>query len=274
MNTPYTKEQLQESLRKAGLLPTDTVLVHSSFSKMGEIEGGHETVLDALEEYFCQKGLLVFPAMTYSLIHPWSQDNQRCQTCPVPEHYCFAHGLALDAPRIFRQNMPCCVGKLPNLFLKRPGVFRSLSVTSSVAAKGKDAQEFTSGHELCESGCSQGSPWQKMVFRKGKILLLGVPITRMSFLHGVAEWSRPSKYYSPDFTMPIEVYRTDGTRVATKERRPVCGYSPAFANFETPLRNGGAIQDFLFGNAASMVVNCQKTWEIVGPLIRESPDSL
>ena len=220
----FTKRQLAEDLERAGLKHSDTVLIHSSYSAIGGAEGGPDGVLSLLEEYFGGEGLLVMPAMTFSLIHPWDPESPRCRKCAVPDKYCFAHGLPLDAVRRFTYDMPCCVGALPNRFLKRPGVIRSLSITSSVAAFGKDAREFTAGHELCESGCARGSPWEKLIGRGAKILMIGCPVIRMTFLHGVAEWARPAEYLPPPFPMPVEVYDAAGRRVATREKRPVAGY--------------------------------------------------
>lgn len=42
-------------------------------------------------------------------------------------------------------NEPACVGILPNLFLKRPGVIRSLHPTHSMAGYGKDAASYLDG---------------------------------------------------------------------------------------------------------------------------------
>ena len=63
----HTKESLTDDLRRAGILPSDTLLVHSSMKSIGTVDGGADTVLDALMEYFQDSGLLVFPTLTYHL---------------------------------------------------------------------------------------------------------------------------------------------------------------------------------------------------------------
>ena len=264
-----TKQSLHEDLAAAGLRHSDAVLIHSSASAIGaEVD----VILDALEEYFCDEGLLVIPSMTYTLIHPWNPESERCRNCQCPRKYCFAYGKDLSTPRVFKYDMPTCIGGIPNAFLKRPGVFRSLSITSSVSAKGHDAEQFTSGHELCESGCAKGSPWERLIERNAKILMLGVPITRMTFLHGVSEWSRPPEYFSKPFQMPIEVYDRAGHRVETRECRPVSGYSEAFAKLEEPLRQSGALTDFMFGNAPSLLGDARLIWETASEILRQTPD--
>lgn len=268
----HSAEDLERDLVNAGLKHSDTVLIHSSYSAVGEVSGGIDTVLEVLEGYFGGEGLLVMPAMTFSLIHPWDPDSERCQRCPIPEKYCFARGLSIRDVRRFRYDMPCCVGALCNRFLKRPGVFRSLSLTSSVAALGRDAREFTSGHERCESGCARGSPWEKLIDREAKILLIGCPVTRMTFLHGVAEWARPAEYLSPPFPMPVEVYDATGRQVNSCEIRPVSGFTRCFAAVERPLRDGGALVDWRFGDAPSLLADCRRTFNVVAAILRDQPE--
>ncbi len=266
-----TKQSLHEDLKAAGLRHDDTVLVHSSASAIG---AGTEEILDALEEYFCEEGLLVIPAMTYTLIHPWDAESERCRKCQCPRKYCFAYGKGLHDTRVFTPTMPTCIGGIPNAFLKRQGVFRSLSITSSVAAKGHDAKTFTAGHELCESGCSKGSPWEKLIGRNAKILMLGVPITRMTCLHGVAEWARPDSFLPPPFQMPVEVIGHDGKHIESRECRPVSGYSGAFSSLEAPLRQSGALTDFVFGNALSLLGDARLIWKTAEPIVRRNPELL
>ena len=62
----YTRKDLQNQLKGMSLRPTDSILIHSSMKAMGNIEGGADTVLDALMEYFSQ-GLLLLPT------HTWAQ---------------------------------------------------------------------------------------------------------------------------------------------------------------------------------------------------------
>ena len=63
----YTKESLTEDLKRAGILPSDTLLVHSSMKSIGAVDGGADTVLDVLMAYFQDSGLLVFPTLTHHL---------------------------------------------------------------------------------------------------------------------------------------------------------------------------------------------------------------
>ena len=47
----YTKQDLKDHLIAMDLKPTDAVMMHSSMKAIGDVEGGADTVLDALMEY-------------------------------------------------------------------------------------------------------------------------------------------------------------------------------------------------------------------------------
>lgn len=179
----YTKQNLIDSLIEIGIKPSDTLLVHSSMKAIGEVDGGADTVLDAFIEYLKDDGLLILPT------HTWEQIN--------------------DKYNVFNpKTEPSCVGLLTNLFLKKPGVIRSLHPTHSIAALGKDALEYTSGEELFDTPCSRNGCWGKLYDRKAKILFLGCSLKKNTFIHGVEEWSnipnrlmdkpRQLKIVSPD----------------------------------------------------------------------------
>lgn len=130
---------------------------------IGAVDGGADTVLDALMDYFREKGLLVFPTLT--------------------------HRLNPSNPVFYVNETPSQVGLLSDLFWRRPGVLRSLHPTHSVAAWGHDAAEFIAGHEMFSTPCAKGSPWGRLADRSARILFIGTKtIYCNTFLHGVEEW--------------------------------------------------------------------------------------
>lgn len=157
----YTKQDLILSLKEMGIQPNDTLLIHSSMKAIGEVEGGAETVLDAFMEYLSE-GLLILPAHTWA-----SMSEVHNQYDPAKE--------------------PACVGILPNLFMKRKGVNRSLHPTHSLAVFGKDSLEFIKGEENVNTPCSPGGSYDRLRERNAKILLLGVNHARNTYLHCVEE---------------------------------------------------------------------------------------
>lgn len=167
-----------------GLLPEDTILVHSSMKSIGEVEGGADTVLDALMEYFSE-GLLILPT------HTWKSMSK--------EHYIFDPN-----------HEPACVGILPNLFMKRKGVVRSLHPTHSVAVYGNDKYTFIEGEENRTTPCSKGGVYDRLRDRNAKILLLGVGHERNTYIHCVEELLNVPERFTKEPTY-FEIVMPDGS---------------------------------------------------------------
>ncbi len=125
----FTKQSLKQNLKEMGIQPDDTLLVHSSMKAIGEVEGGADTVLDAFMEYLSE-GLLILPT------HTWYSMSEY--------HYVYD-------PRI----EPACVGILPNLFMKRKGVLRSLHPTHSLAVYEGTAKPLLKGKRIVQLPASQ-----------------------------------------------------------------------------------------------------------------------
>src|SRR5690625_450131 len=139
-----------------------TIIVHSSMKSIGEVDGGADTVLEAFCE-FMREGLLVFPT------HTWAHINA-------------------EQPKFYVEETPTNIGILTELFRNYPNVIRSLHPTHSVAALGEGAEEFVAGDEQFDTPIARGSSWGKLLDRKAKILLVGVDLTRNTFINGIEEW--------------------------------------------------------------------------------------
>ena len=157
----YTKVDLKKCLKEMELSGTEAIMVHSSMKAIGEVEGGADTVVDVLMEYFAD-GLLMTPT------HTWAQ---------MSKEYAVFHP----------DTEPSCVGIISNLFRQREGVVRSLHPTHSIAAYGKTAAEYVKGEENAATPCHPGGCWDRLRMVDAKILLLGVTHARNTFIHSVDE---------------------------------------------------------------------------------------
>lgn len=155
-------EALLRDLRALGLKEGDVVLVHSSLSRLGRVEGGAETVIRALQALLTEKGTLLFPALSYDFVPP-------------------------ENPVFDLRSTPCCVGLIPETFRKMPGVIRSLHPTHSVCAWGRLSGEITADHALDDTPVGEHSPFRKLPRYGGKILMLGCKVHSLTFMHGVEE---------------------------------------------------------------------------------------
>lgn len=147
-----TKADIVAGLKEVGLKPGDKVLVHSSMAALGKVEGGPETVIDALIETVGEKGLVAVPTFA----------------CKAP---------------FDRKSSTTALGAVPDLLWRRPNAVRSLHPTHSVAAIGNGAEELIKDHEKAPTAYGEGTPYYKLAKSGGKILLLGVDQDRNTTLH-------------------------------------------------------------------------------------------
>ena len=180
---PRTRQSLAADLRRLGLKPGVTVLVHSSLSRLGWVSGGPLAVVQALMDVVTPRGTLVMPTHSgdYS-------DPSRWENPPVPETWW----------QTIRDTMPAfdprCsptrgMGVIVETFRRCPGVVRSAHPAFSFAAWGSEALSVTADHEL-DYGLGEGSPLARIYDLDGFVLLLGVDHASNTSLH-LAEYRAP-----------------------------------------------------------------------------------
>ncbi|WP_440896474.1 AAC(3) family N-acetyltransferase [Amphibacillus sp. Q70] len=242
----YTKTDLTNDLKKLGIYKYGTLLIHSSYKSIGDVEGGPDTVLDCFSEYM-NKGLLVLPT------HTWSYINE-------------------ENPNFYVDQSETCVGILTEMFRKREGVIRSWHPTHSVGAQGKDAKVFTAGAEKFDTPCARGSVWGKLLDRKAQIMLLGVNLTKNTFIHGIEEWvDIPGRI--TDSPEQLYTHLPDKTKISVPSRRH-CGlsWSEHFWKVDDYLLELGAMHIGKFGDAEVRVCDTVKLTEIITTMLEVDPD--
>lgn len=241
----HTKESLMHDLEKMRIDPRGTLFIHSSYKSIGQVEGGPETVLDALIEYM-RDGLLVLPA------HTWAY---------IGEHN----------PRFSVKDSKTCVGVLTELFRHRPGVIRSLHPTHSVCALGKDAAEFVRGEELRDTPCGRESCYGKLLDRDATIMFIGVDLTRNTYIHGVEEWCGiPNRL--TEHLVPYVIELPDGTEIsAPSHKHTGLIWSDHFWKVNDLFIREGVMYTGRFGHAETRVTSARKTYELLSEMLRENP---
>lgn len=159
------KGDIVDGLRNLGVRPGDKLLVHSSLSSFGHVEGGAEAVIDALIEAVSPGGTVLVPTLT--------GDETLCPANP---------------PIFDPANTPCWTGTIPEAFRKRSDAVRSLHPTHSVAAIGPDALRLTENHIDSVTPCDELSPYGKLAqCDDAYILLVGVDHQVSTTFHHVEE---------------------------------------------------------------------------------------
>ena len=246
------KRLLQESdlvnfLRAGGVDQTHLLMMHSSLHSLGRVEGGAETVIDAVLEVLGEDGTLMVPTFNYVL----EMD-------------------VFDPATVHSQT-----GLITNTLRKRPEAVRSLHPTYSVAAIGRQADEFTREHWNAES-TGIDSPIDRIARAGGFILLLGVKHDTDSTMHvGEAYAQVPYRGvpYDPDFPRTAQV-RTRSGEVVTVDLNDEPGCSTGFGVIEMPLRQKGLIRDFKIEAAKCQLVRGLDVIETTVEILRERPDAL
>lgn len=233
-----TEEGIVEGLKELGLKSCDTVVVHSSLSSFGRVEGGAEIVVDAILEVLGTEGTLVVPTFNYE-------------------------------PGVFDpQKTPSIVGKITEAVRLRPNAIRSLHPTHSVASIGSLAEIITEGHENVDP-FGRGSALFKVLQVNGKILQLGTTHTTNSMVH-VAEEIVGVPYLNRQRQVGIKT--AQGKVIRRWVRRPGC--SRGFDLIEEPLRQRGQITETTIGKCRARLMSARAVVDVAVELLKSDPEAL
>ncbi len=240
-----TYQSITQDIINLGIKPYDKIAVHSSMKKIGETEGGGDTVLDALCDYLGAEGLLMLPCHTWGNIEEYGN--------------------------IFHQDMPSNLGLLPNLFRVRNGVHRSLHPTHSVCAFGQNAEEFVQGELGSRSYCSPKSCYKKLMDMGGKILLMGVTLTKNTFFHGIEEWITDNHDWFEETPKLFRVRLENGDLVDNPVYFTKMDTSEYFDKAMDLVLGEASTKVGKIGNADCILMDCQKIYPIIKKKLLENP---
>ncbi len=223
-----TKQDLLSGFSALGVRSGMVLMVHSSLPAFGEVEGGPETVIDALLEAVGPEGTLALPA--------------------------FAYVGVFDAAET-----PTTMGAIAEGFRKRPGVTRSLHPTHSISVLGPRADFLTADHLADPSAIGTGSPWGKLAsIPEGHVLLLGVDQDRNTLLHHAEE------LVAAPYLQTIRAeYRdpVNGT-VVVKQLCRFPGPHRDFLGLDRLFLDGGAMRVGKIGSAVCRMMNAARVVEL------------
>lgn len=244
-----TKEILMDQLGRMGILPTDTVLIHTSLKAVGAVENGADGFLDAFCAYLSD-GLFLVPTHTWDSVYP--------------AHPCYD----------VRSSVPC-IGVVPQIAAFRRDGIRSLHPTHSIWACGRDAEAFVQGEENAGSPAPVGFCWDKLADRNAKILLIGVGHNRNTFIHSVDERANLTDRLGEPFD--VTIVDRDGSRLHRTTRPHCCSagdVSRFYVNFEKPLIELGAQTSGVLGNAEVKIVDAAKCRQIIGQIYARAQEDI
>lgn len=243
LNRIYTKNDILAQLEKMGAPKDKAVLMHSSLRLIGKVEGGAQTLLDAMIEYFTSEGgLFCVPT------HTWGNLKKE---------------IVLD------MNDPAtCLGAFSNFAAADPRGIRSQNPTHSMVVFGDRAKalEFIKDDANVSAGADACSCYGKLYETGGYVLLVGVAHNRNTYIH-YAEESLGFPDRLSDEPREVKVKLASGELVTKKIKTHKCSFcsdvSARFPKYETAFRYYRAITDGFIGNAPTQLCDARIMKDVV-----------
>jgi len=180
----YGPERLIETLKRCGVTPGSTLVVHSSWLQYNGFRGKPADLVRTLKRAVGDDGLLVMTSMPY---HNMTSAEW------------LARGKPMDARR-----SPSMMGMVSEAFRRSNGVVRSLSATHPLLAWGSAASAFVAGHNETDRPFGADSPFARLLERDAIILGFDAPFSSFTFTHFVEDQLAE--------TLPVPLYAPESVR--------------------------------------------------------------
>lgn len=245
-----TKKEIIEGLKRLGLKDGDIVIAHSSLKSFGHVEGGADAVIDALLAVVGHRGTVCMPTLTWGDYGP---DN--------------------PPPLFDPETNPGIVGKIPEMFRRRPEAKRSAHPTHSIAAIGPGADELIKDHEYSETPCGPDSPWGKIAKWNGYVLMIGCGIQPLTMSHGPEEVVHKNERCTPP--VPCQILTEKGKITVMLRLHASCydklRTGPGRGELEDILDKAGYLRRTKVGDSIFFLIEARGVWEVCLKLCRENP---
>lgn len=243
-----TRAQAVDQFRAVGVRTGDTLMVHSAFRSLGPVEGGPDTVIDALLELVGPGGTVLFPTFNF---HAWTE-----------AHYWDSH------------ETPSEMGALTELARRRPGALRTPHPIYSFAALGARAAEFAACDDAEAFG--DASVFARFLEADGLIVSIGLHFNSTFSLHHYVErvvgvdYRRIKRfggiYVDPAGEAAVRVFTMFVREDETVKTWIVPGMEA--------LHGAGVIRDTPVGEATVHYCRARSFLEHMSTVVREHPEML
>jgi len=236
---------LIRDFKNAGIIEGDTVLVHSSLSRIGYLEEGPKTFVDALLEIVGKKGNVLMPTSPNSV---------------------YQLNYIRNTPFFDVVNSPSKTGAITEYFRKHPDSKRSLHPTEPVSAIGPEAHYFTKDHFNQLTPYNDKSPFYRVSEKGGKILYVGVTLsmagTNLHTLEDAVDFKFPV-YYDEIFEIDIIDEKGNRNKVKTKVHNPVFSKKRKCDDLIPLFIEKGVMKKQRVGEAETLVVDAKPFFDLM-----------
>lgn len=247
------EEDIVLALKQLGLENVSLIGVHSSLSSFGYVEGGADTVIDALLEVVGREGTIVMPTHSANLDKVELRPEERAAGV------LWLYRIQPYDPK----ETPCTTGTIPETFRKRKDVTRSLHPVFSVAATGPKAEEI-----IEEGRDNVLKAWKKLLELDGYILLIGVDLGVCTAMHLVEERVELPQHILEKITPPkwfVEKYPED------QWEWDFAPY-PEFSKMEDLCLDHGIMKTTKIGDATLKLVKLRDLIDLYEEYLKGNPD--
>jgi aminopeptidase-like protein/aminoglycoside N3'-acetyltransferase len=246
--TLITKQSLIADFSALGMQPGDTIFVHSAYSTLGRapggVEGGPQTVIDAILEVIGPAGTLIVPNFNYGFLRgsPWDI-----------------------------RTTPSQMGVLTELVRTDPRARRMFHAVYSMAAIGPHAEELAAHRS---SDCfGETTAFAKLVEWDAKILILGLPYSKsITFLHYCEQVAEVNYRFLKEFSgVAIDAQgkphqETYTMFVRDVDRGVVLDFEPIGA-----LLDAQVVHKTIIGTGEVRLMSCREVCRIAVQAMRDHP---
>jgi aminoglycoside 3-N-acetyltransferase len=241
-----SKSQLVEQLVKIGIEPGDTLLVHSSLSKIGYLNEGPKTLVDALIDVIGNNG---------NLLMPTSPNNV------------YQLNYIQNTPFFDVLNSPSRTGAITEYFRTLNGSKRSLHPTEPISAYGPLADELTKDHFNQLTPYNSNSPLYKVAQKGGKILYIGVTLdnagTSLHLLEDAVENFKFPVYYHKLYDIDVIDEKGNKHKVKTKVHNPEQSKKRKCDELIPMFRAENVCKDVKIGQANTLLFDAKKMFDVM-----------
>lgn len=252
MKADYTRSEIQDALRTAGIESGDTIFSHGNLGFFGSLENAEskeeycESFVGAIRDVIGESGTLVVPTFTYS----------------------FTEGNFFD-PSETESDM----GMLSEYVRTHPDSIRSADPNFSIAALGPKAEYFTQNPPSHSFG--QNSFWERFLAVQGKFCNFNFDAAS-TFLHYVERCLDVPYRWDKPFAGTIVQDGSTEQRVFYHYVRDLEteGHSPDFASFDERARSEDVVVRVDLGKGQIVQISAQDTYEVAENGFIENPSFL
>ncbi|WP_299873351.1 AAC(3) family N-acetyltransferase [uncultured Cocleimonas sp.] len=204
-------DEMRSSLIKMGIDEGDTILVHSSTTKLNKDGHKPDDIIRSLESIIKSKGTLVFPAF------PKHKES--------PEKFERFDYSNFEKPFEFnKRKNKIWTGLLPRYFVRQEDVYHSSIPINTLAARGFRAKQIIGEDDKTVNyPCGSNTPWEQCLNLNAKIIMIDIDVAHsLTMIHTAedlfeTEWPIKNWYRNRKFNI---INGLEKTEININERDP------------------------------------------------------